>query len=449
MQPQRINVRKAHENGDVESSHGHLKTVIEQALLLRGSRDFASREEYEAFLNELLEKRNRKRQERVQQEQLVLHELPPQPLDHRQQQNGIKVTRNSTIQVKRNTYSVHSRLIGHRVNVLIDADSISVFSGDSMVQQMPRLVGSGKHAINYRHVIDSLVRKPGAFEQYKYHEDMFPSSHFRMAYDWLCGKHRPQLAARKYLEILQIAARDSEELVQDALRVSITAGHPIDVDGIRQAVQHRLQAPPVTDVDVETPDLQEFDSLLNDPDMEVTRHEQEDKHEKDKHEDQSTDDQDDDISQAGQTPEHQDDGGTHGAVAPVASSGVSRPLSGSSRSGDSGIVQPHRVPSGANGTGVSDTTRESYCQIDESIATTVLQDMEQLRLEASATTGRSSNGESAERNISGTTREPLGIWQAWFGEESQSVCTWGATGASGVLSVVHDMQLTRAAVAGC
>ena len=444
MQPQRINVRKAHENGDVESSHGHLKTVVDQALLLRGSRDFTSREEYEAFLDGLLEKRNRSRQDRVQQEQLVLQELPLNALDHRQQENGIKVSRNSTIQVKRNTYSVHSRLIGHRVNVLIDAESISVFSGDTMVQQMPRLAGSGKHAINYRHVIDSLVRKPGAFEQYKYHEDMFPSSHFRMAYDWLCDNHRPKVGARKYLEILQIAARDSEELVQDALRILIAEGKPVVVDEIRQAVKRQLQAPPVTDVDVEQPDLHEFDSLLNDPDMEVTSHEQDDKHEEDKHDDQSGD-----ISQTEQRAECQDDGGTDGAVARVAPAGVSRPLSGACGSSVGGVAQPHRVPCGVNGTGVPDTTRESNCKADESIASTVLQDLEQLRLETPATSGCTSNGKSAQRIISGKAREPLGIWQTWFGEESQSVCAWGATGTSRVFSVVHDMQLTCAAVAGC
>ena len=81
MDPQRINVRKAHENGDIESSHGHLKTLIEQALLLRGSRDFATREEYEGFLEELMDKRNAARSPRVEQEQAVLGELPPTKLD--------------------------------------------------------------------------------------------------------------------------------------------------------------------------------------------------------------------------------------------------------------------------------------------------------------------------------------------------------------------------------
>lgn len=115
-----------------------------------------------------MEKRNASRSGKLQEEQSVLGELPSNKLDHRMQIRGITVRSSSTIQVKRNTYSVHSRLIGHQVDVLIDADCISVWHGDVEVQRMPRLAGSGKHAVNYRHVIDSLVRKPGAFENYKY-----------------------------------------------------------------------------------------------------------------------------------------------------------------------------------------------------------------------------------------------------------------------------------------
>src|SRR5690606_19223447 len=101
-----INVRKAHENGDVESSHGHLKTVVDQALLLRGSRDFASRDEYGQFLQALIDKRNAGRREKFAQEQAVLGALPGCRLDHVHRLSQIRVSRSSTIQVKRNTYSV-------------------------------------------------------------------------------------------------------------------------------------------------------------------------------------------------------------------------------------------------------------------------------------------------------------------------------------------------------
>jgi len=136
IEPQRINVRKAHENGDVESSHGHLKTVIEQALLLRGSRDFVDRAAYEAFLKQLIDKRNAARADKLAQELDRLSDLPPGKLDHRQRVGGIKVRTSSTIQVKRNTYSVPSRLIGMKVDVVIDAEFIEVWHAGTEVQRM-------------------------------------------------------------------------------------------------------------------------------------------------------------------------------------------------------------------------------------------------------------------------------------------------------------------------
>jgi hypothetical protein len=235
VEPQRINARKAHENGDVESSHGHLKTDIEQALLLRGSRDFASREEYERFLERLIDKRNASRSAKFAEEEVCFAELPPCKLDHRQHIAGIRVRSSSTIQVKRNTYSVPSRLIGYRVDVVIDADFVEVWYAGTEVQRMPRLTGNGKHAINYRHVIDSLVRKPGAFENYQYREDLFPTSHFRIAYDWLCRDHGPRKGVREYLKILQLAARDSQDAVQDALRLAVAQGEAISSKSVRQA----------------------------------------------------------------------------------------------------------------------------------------------------------------------------------------------------------------------
>jgi len=251
VEPQRINVRQAHENGDVESSHGHFKTAVDQALLLRGSRDFANREDYEQFLQELIDKRNASRGAKLAEEEACLGELPPGKLDHRQRISGIRVRGSSTIQVKRNTYSVPSRLIGEKVDVVIDADFIEVRYAGVEVQRMPRLAGHGRHAINYRHVIDSLVRKPGAFENYQYREDMFPSSHFRIAYDELCRAHGRRKGVREYLKILQLAARESEDAVRDALRLAISRGEAISSKSIRLAIEQHHQMPPVTDVTVE------------------------------------------------------------------------------------------------------------------------------------------------------------------------------------------------------
>ena len=106
----------------------------------------------------------------------------------------------------RNVYSVDSRLIDERVDVRLYADELEVWFAGKVVERLPRLRGQRKHRINYRHVIDWLVRKPGAFENYRYREDLFPTSRFRMAYDVL-RETAPGRASREYLQILELAAR--------------------------------------------------------------------------------------------------------------------------------------------------------------------------------------------------------------------------------------------------
>jgi hypothetical protein len=186
LEGERINVRQPHENGDAESSHGHFKEAVDQALRLRGSRDFARREEYVQFLRDLAAGRNANRQKRFAEELAALRPLPARRLESSRRLTDVAVGTGSTIQVLRNTHSVHSRLIGQKVDVVIRVEEVEVWHGGILVQRMPRLPGAGKHAIHYRHIIDSLVRKPGAFANYVYHEDLFPTSHFRMAYDALC-----------------------------------------------------------------------------------------------------------------------------------------------------------------------------------------------------------------------------------------------------------------------
>lgn len=117
VEPARTNPRSPHENGDCESLHGHLKTTIDQALLLRGSRDFASREEYQHFLDEVLARKNAGRSQRFAEEQAALGPLPTSRLPFFDTVKT-KVRSSSTIRIKHNTYSVPSRLIGEEVTVV-------------------------------------------------------------------------------------------------------------------------------------------------------------------------------------------------------------------------------------------------------------------------------------------------------------------------------------------
>jgi len=436
VDPQRINARKAHENGDVESSHGHLKRDIEQALLLRGSRDFATREEYEGFLEELLDKRNRARSARFEREQEVLGELPPTSLDYRTQVRGIKVHGSSTIQVKRNTYSVPSRLIGHKVDVLIDADFIEVWYGGVLIQRMPRLVGAGKHAVNYRHVIDSLVRKPGAFENYQYREDMFPTSHFRMAYDSLCQDRSVRAAAREYLKILQLAARESQDAVQDALRLAIASNAPISAEAIRLAVEQHQQVPAATDVSVEAPDLRDFDALLQHPDMEVDLYEQE------------NDNQPEDAVAGGQArraePEgkqlEEDGGRADRAVSGPSHADVSGALRAPGGEGRDGIEEPSGVSGGTDGPGMPGPSGEPDRPAHAAVPASDLEELEQLRLDSTAAGRCPPDGKPAGRLLPGSTREPAAVRETRFGEKPLSVRTRGATGSPWTFRSVHHLQ---------
>ena len=208
---EKTNPASGHENGDVESSHGHFKKAVAQALLLRGGRDFTQRAEYLAFLREVTRRRNAGRQKRLDEERPLLRPLPP-----RRQESckrvSVTVSKGSLIRVQRNLYSVHSRLIGERVDVWIYAEHLEVWYAQRCVERLPRLRGLQKSRIDYRHIIDWLVRKPGAFARYEYRAALFPTSRFRMAYDGLCERAAGQ-ADREYLEILHLAARQSETLV--------------------------------------------------------------------------------------------------------------------------------------------------------------------------------------------------------------------------------------------
>ena len=438
VDPQRINARKAHENGDVESSHGHLKRDIEQALLLRGSRDFASREEYESFLEELMNRRNASRSPRFDQELEVLGELPPTKVDYRTQVRAIKVHGSSTIRVKQNTYSVPSRLIGYRVDVMIDADFIEVWYGEVLIQRMPRLIGAGKHAVNYRHVIDSLARKPGAFENYQYREDMFPTSHFRMAYDWLCEDRSPRAAAREYLKILQLAARESQDAVQDALRLAITQNAPISAKAIRLAVQQHQQVPLATDVTIETPDLNDFDSLLQHPDMEVDPY----GHEDDNQPQGTIAGNEARRSEPEGMQFEEDDRGADRAVSGPSPADVSGALRAPGGEGGRGIDEPPGVSVGVDGPGVPGSSGEPDRPAPAAIPTSDLEDLEQLRLDATAVGRGTADGKPARRLLLGSPREPAAVWETRFGEEPLSLRTWGATGSPRTFRSVHHLQPT-------
>lgn len=226
---------EAHENGDVEQAHFRFKQAVDQALRVRGSRDFRTRAAYVHFLQDLARRRNLTRQVRFAEERQVLRPLPATPLAPCRELR-VPVSRFSTIQVLRNTYSLPSRLIGTTVLVRVRAETLEVYLGTAHLHTLPRLLGHGQHHIDYRHIIWSLVRKPGAFAQYRYHDDLFPSLSFRRAYDALAAA-LPDRADRTYVRLLHLAASRSEVEVEAAL-VLLLEQHAVPTfDAVRDLVQ--------------------------------------------------------------------------------------------------------------------------------------------------------------------------------------------------------------------
>jgi hypothetical protein len=262
LAPEKIQSGKANENGDVEQSHYRIKEAVDQALMLRGSRDFDSREDYVSFLRRVFEQRNAGRRSRLAEELPMLGPLPARRLEAFTKVD-VRVGPSSTIRVKHNTYSVGSRLIGEMVEVRLHCEHLEVRYGQRVVERLPRLRGENRHRIDYRHIIDWLVRKPGALANYRYREDLFPTSRFRMAYDAL-RQTSLHTADRQYLKILHLAARETEAGVDDALRLLFALDDPITSSAVDEIVKSGQVVPPPTDVAVAAVNLSEYDSLLVD-----------------------------------------------------------------------------------------------------------------------------------------------------------------------------------------
>jgi hypothetical protein len=251
---------EAHEKGDVEQRHHRFKRALDQALMLRGSRDFASRGEYAAFLRKVFLQLNAGRKDRLAEEIKVLRRLPQRRLDDFRWLE-VRVGPSSAIRVADNTYSVSSRLIKEKVRVKLYAEYFDIYYGQKKVGRIPRLRGKRQHRIEYRHIIDWLVRKPGAFENYRYKEDLFPTTRFRMAYDEL-RKRYPARANKEYLKILHLAARETESGVDEALRLLYEKQRPVTLESIKELMASNNKLVPSREIKIRSLDLGDYDQLL-------------------------------------------------------------------------------------------------------------------------------------------------------------------------------------------
>lgn len=226
VEPTRNNKGVSHENGAIESPNRHLKNRLDQALMLRGSRDFDSLNDYKAFLRDLLQRSNKRVEKAFFEERASLKPLPERKTRDYVEER-VRVTTSSTIAVKSVIYSVPSRLIGIMLKVHVYDDRLECFVGGDRAITLKRLRRNKKklHQIDYRHIVGTLVRKPQAFRYYIYRDALFPTFAFRQTWEILEAQLDSRQACREFVKILHEAARcDGEEKVNAYLEDCIANG---------------------------------------------------------------------------------------------------------------------------------------------------------------------------------------------------------------------------------
>lgn len=259
LKPCSTHTHSPNENGDIEAANGALKSSLVQHLLLRGSRDFDSLEAYEAFLAKVMNKRNRLRQKELAEELAVMRPLTETPLAT-SSVHKVRVSSGSLIRVLRKSYSVPTSLIGRTVTVHVQEWMLSIYYAGKLVEVIPRLIGQKGHVVNYRHLIDTLLRKPGGFRNYRYRDDLFPTLVFRQAWEALNQWFSPRRADLAYLRILNLAAKTLEGDVECALEILLDSDEHWNDTDVAELMQ--LETTAVPRLDQEPVSLQLYDQLL-------------------------------------------------------------------------------------------------------------------------------------------------------------------------------------------
>jgi hypothetical protein len=426
--PEATNAYSGHENGDCEQSHRRFKETLEQELLLRGSRDFASRAEYEQFLRVLVARRNAARGAKLAAEQAKLRPLPERRLET-QERKGVRVGRGSTIQVKKNTYSVPARLRGEQVEARIGAETIEVWYAGSLVQAMERLRGQSKRRIDYRHVIDWLVRKPGAFARYVYREEMYPTVTFRRAYDLLQAQE-PGRADRVYVQVLELAARDGEARVEEALTKLLDQDRPVSVQAVRTLLGCDTPLSVAAQVSVPAVDLRLYDALLegasaaeNDVGWCPDDRNKEESHEQ------------------GRT------GGVNTLPAGTTVGDSAESARGGGASGDGRDLELRELFAGADAARVPTAAAQPDRTSAERVAAAVGEELVGAGPQTSAGESGAAVAWSVERRLSGPARECAGVWSAGLGEDACVVRGGPGTNTGGPADPGDEVQLAGAGTA--
>jgi hypothetical protein len=254
----------SHENGAIECAHGSFKRRLAQALKLRGSTDFSSIKDYQTFLNKITERLNKRCKTRFEEEQLALQALPAERfMDY--SELSLKVTRSSTLEIKRVLYTVPSRLVGQRVKVHVHHNRLELFVGQTLTLKLTRIYPvAGKdraRCVNYRHLIHSLSAKPQAFRFLQFREELLPNDNYRKLWEHCNQQFESTEACKWIVGVLRIAAdHDCEEKLGDELFTLIHNDKPLPALKVLQ--ERYLGGKPVPIIPERQQDLASYDHLL-------------------------------------------------------------------------------------------------------------------------------------------------------------------------------------------
>ena len=263
MAPTRNNRGVAHENGSIESAHGHLKKALEDALLLRGSREFDALDGYRRFVDEIVGRRNAHNRKRIELERAQLRTLPKRrTADY--EEKTVTVTSSGGFILRRVFYTAPSRLIGHRLRVHLYDDRLDCFLGATPILTLrrgrPISDSKGGHVVDYRHVIHALRRKPMALNNLVYRDQLFPRPAYRRAFEALSAEMGDKRACKVTVELLALAHdRACEAELAQAIDAELDEGRLPDIDKLRSRFQP--DAASIPNVVVELVPLHSYDEL--------------------------------------------------------------------------------------------------------------------------------------------------------------------------------------------
>lgn len=427
----RINVRKPQENGDVESANGHIKTAIDQALRLRGNRDFEDAHAYSQFVQSVVAPRNAKRITKLHEEVEQFTALPQQRLATFTSLD-VHVKSDCIVTIKRNVYSVSSKYRGLRLEVRVHQDTVELWYQAERMEVMPRLAGRGKELINFRHVIDSLIRKPGAFANYRFQSHLYPTTRFRLAYDTLLKNTTELSATKQYLKILHAAKHEGLDTVDEILQSLLTSGSEMTAAAVLALIASGQQIPGPMDMDIAPPDLNEFDDLLLDKDA----YDDQEAYEHSSHFapqvasgdglETRLDDYDHDLRNAT-------------ATEGVASTDNSPDAHSSGRTSGEGPLVALTVSGRTDGQGVRISEPESCGEIDEELALVGGQDLGAIPVAAATSACNPAVRDAAQRRVPGPTGERVDLWQSGLGENDVAGCVGRSTCSPRKVGAIHDL----------